>query len=657
MAIAAIRVPTTFTAVDRFSHVVRTMERNLGSFGNASQGAASRIGSKMVAVGTQMMATSAIVVASLSVPLKKAIEFEDQMASINTILELDTGGIKKLGDEILAMASKTSTPIHELTRAYQELVSAGVEQKDAMGFLGSADKLSIVGLGTLPQSTDIMLATMRNFKKDFSSTQEAANVLIKTIKYGKTTLEQLSEAYSKNAVSANILGIKGREFNSAIAGMSIISVPISELQNMIGNLSIALDKGSGKLPEIFTELGAKNAKELLKQTGGFLPMLDAIAKKGKELGFNQSQIFPLKGAKTGFTILTENEDVRKTYDKSLKDMEDNANDMLSRTFTIKQATGKFGMGVLTNNLNAMAITVGNDLVPALLELTKELNPLLKSFSLFIKENPGVVSGFAKLAVGFGLLGIAITAGGWMFKLYSFGAIWIPEIVAGLEMLGITFSGTAAAIGVSSGFLLGWFALFTGAFVLLGVLINDIIVNFDDWGQIILVFLGPLGWLSILIMDVADNWTYLTEAFEKKGFMGALEALGNILENSILKSLEKILNIASRLPLLGNLFGAIRNEFVTPNINPSLGGSAMQNLSAFPANNGGVPAMWQQQKKTENVAGKSTRDRDMAEMIAVLKKGQIVTLNMNDPFGFVKDANSSSGIKVKVDSTLGIPKNK
>lgn len=497
MAIATMKVPTIFTATDRFSDVVNTMAKNATKFGNAAEGAASRIGTKMTSMGKSMMTTSAVMLGSLAYPLHKAIEFEDQMASINTLLELNPKGIRRLGDEILNMASKTSTPIEQLTKSYYDLISAGVKQSEAMKWLSSSDKLAITGLGTLPESTDVMLATMRNFNGEFKDTNEAANVLFKTIKYGKTTLAQLSEAYSKNAVNASLLGVKAREYNAAISGMSIINLPLSELENMIGNLSIALRKGKGKLPEIFSDNGVKNANELLKKTGSFKAMLEAIDKSGKKLGFNENKIFPLKGAATGFTILTKNQTVIDKYNESLKDMNNNSNNSISRAFIIKQATGKFGMDILMNNLNALSITVGNDLVPALIELTKYLNPMIKRFSEFIKKNPGLVSGFAKLAVAVGAIGLALNVGGWLLK---FGAF--VHSLPSLGGIASTAFGTielwAGYAGMTVGALLGTIALVIAGIGILAWIAIDMFQHWEDWRDIVVNLAVPFGTLITLV---------------------------------------------------------------------------------------------------------------------------------------------------------------
>jgi TP901 family phage tail tape measure protein len=545
MGIAAMRVPTVFTAIDRFSDVVDRMTSKTSRFGESASAAADRVGNRMRNVGSNMMIASGAMLATLAVPMKKAVEFEDQMASINTLLNLEPKGIKNLGDQLIRMSMKTSTPINELTKSYYDLISAGVKMEDAMSWLKDSDRLAITGLGTLPESTNIMLATMRNFGKDFKDTDDAANALFKTVKFGKTTVAQLSEAYAKNAVSAGLLGIKGQEYNSLIAAMTTSTLPTSETENMIGNLSIALQKGKGKLPKIFSSLGVKNAQQLLQKTGNFENMLLTMDKKAKQLGISVNAMFPLKGASTAFTMFTKNQQVLDKYRESLKSISDRNENALGKGFILKQATGKFGMGVLTNNLNAMAITVGTDLIPALLELTKLLNPLLKRFSQFIKDNPGVVTSFAKIALAVGAIGAAVSLGGWMVKLYGF-FLWLGNlsyVAAVIDTITFAFSLLAVALGVSVGVL----AVVVVAAVL------AIIAIFYYWDEICAWFSKQWGDFTSYI---SDAWNNVVDAFSSGRIIEGFKNIGRVLIDVVLYPLQQIMNLASKIPGMSFLYSGV-----------------------------------------------------------------------------------------------------
>lgn len=641
----AMKVPTIFTAVDRFSHVVDTMNRNVTSFGKAAEGASMRIGRKMDAVGKSMMATSAIMVASLAYPTNKALEFEDQIASIGTLLpNLDSKGLTKLGDEILAMANKTSTPIQELTKSYYDLISAGVEQQKAMSWLKSGNRLSIAGLGTLVESTNIELAAMRNFSNDFKTAEEAANSLFKTVKFGKTTVAQLSEAYAKNAVSAGNLGIKGQEFNALIAAMTTSTMPTAETENMIGNLAIALQKGKGKLSVIFSDLGVKNAEQLLKKAGSFENMINMMDKSAKKTGVSVNKMFPLKGASTAFTMLTKNKLIIDKYKESLNSIADKNEDALGVAYNLKMATGKFGIGKLKNNLDSVAITIGTTLIPAILDLTETLTPMLKEFRDWVKQNPGAITGFAKLAIAIGAIGAAFTVGGWLFRLYGFIAS-LPSITAIAQTLFSTITLWAGYAGISVAALLWEITLVVAAITALAWIVIDAVQHWSDWKEILLVLIGPIGWVTMLVRKLIQHASKIIDAFSFNGLIAGFKAIGNMLIDMVLTPLEKILNVMSRLPMIGDKFKGMsasvadyRSGFSETKAVGNLSGSSQfQNL-------GGAMPTW---GAAENLAGKNKNQASM-------EKGGTLRVVIDDKTNKVKDVDDTNvyGIPVVLSGNQG-----
>jgi len=637
----AMRVPTIFTAVDKFSHVVDTMNRNVTSFGKAAEAASMRISRKMDAVGKSMMFASATMATALAYPVHKAIEFEDQIASIGTLLpNLDAKGLTKLGDEILAMANKTSTPIQELTKSYYDLISAGVEQQKAMSWLKSGNRLAIAGLGTLVESTNIELAAMRNFSKDFGTAEEAANALFKTVKYGKTTVAQLSEAYAKNAVSAGNLGVKGQEYNALIAAMTTSTMPTAETENMIGNLAIALQKGKGKLPQIFSNLHVKNAQELITKSGSFENMILMMDKSAKKLKISVNAMFPLKGASTAFTMLTKNKIVLDKYKESLKSINDKNEDALGVAYQLKMATGKFGIGMLKNNLDSVAITVGTTLIPAILDLTQTLVPMLKEFRTWVKANPGAITGFAKLAVAIGAIGAVITVGGWMLRFYAFMAS-LPSLAG---MATVAFSAIelwAGYAGITVAALLWEITLVVVAITSLVWIAIDMVQHWNDWKEIILLMLGPIGLMIMFFRKIIEHSEKIRNAFAFEGWLGGLKAVGDMLLDMVLTPLEKILNVMSRLPLIGSSFSGMssslanfRSDFsATKSVGNLSGASQFANL-------GGSMPTW---GTAENLAGSKSEE-----------KGGTLRVVIDDSTNKVKDVDTNNlyGIPVMLSGNQG-----
>jgi TP901 family phage tail tape measure protein len=547
MGIAAMRVPTVFVAIDRFSDVVDKMTRKTSKFSDDTAAAMSRAGSKMRSVGSNMMIASGAMLGALAVPLNRAIEFEDQMASINTLLLLDDNGIKKLGDDILSMAKKTSTPLSQLTSSFYDLISAGETKASALTLIKDLDKLSIAGLGTLNEATDVQLAAMRNFGDSFSNSYEASNAIMKTVKYGVTTLSKISESFSANAGFAGALGVTGQEFLATIAGATTTKLPTSQVEVSLGSLTSAMGKTTAKKNKIlyglFQGLGVKTGAELLQKQGGFLPALMAIEKQARKSGVALQSVFGEKRASNLFINMVSNQKVIDKYNESLKSINNKDEDFLKSAFAVKEKTAKFQKGKLLNNLDELAITTGNDLVPAFIDLTSTLTPLVKQFSAFIKNNPGVVSSFAVLAVAIGVLGAAIAGIG---RLFTFGA-WIistgPYIQTAILGITMSFELLALAIGVS----VGWVVLA----VIAGI--TAIIAIFYYWDEICAWFSKQ--WDSFTSY-ISDAWNNVVDAFSSGRIIEGFKNIGRVLIDVVLYPLQQIMNLASKIPGMSFLYSGV-----------------------------------------------------------------------------------------------------
>jgi TP901 family phage tail tape measure protein len=646
MAIATMRVPTIFTAVDRFSGVINTMQRNVGSFGTAAEGASQRIGRKMTALGSRMLLTSSIIGASFIKPVNDAIQFEDQMGKINTILHETPTGLGILAKQVRELAKESVSGLDNITESYYDLLSAGVKQPNVMGILKAAEKLSIGGIGTMQDATELILAKQGAFASENLTAQQSANQAQKIMKHGKGTLAQLSPTYSEGAVPFGLVGGTSAQYDAMIAGLTAVNQTQSSAISQIGLMTRSAAKGAGAFKKIFKQLNITSFSKLVaRNKKDVLLSFAQILKKGEELGYNQDQIWGRAGASVGIGVLLKNQKGLNQYTTAYNDILNETNNELNKAYAERSDNRRSQLKRLTNQLLDLSITIGDALLPALTQLSKQMKPVLESTTRFLKENPGAVTGILKLVGAFAALGAVFTVFGWMAKIYSFFAWFrtLTWVVTLIEGIGVSFSLAAGAIGISSLALGGWIALIIGGFVLLGVLVNDVINHFDEWGRTILALASPLGTMLNFIIDIYDNWSYLTKAFQEGGITKAFSALGDILKNSILDSLIRITNIMSRIPGFGGLKG-ISNEL--ENAKVSMYDKSIP--TGFMGNS--VPAVWSN-PTPENLSGKQNNFGSMNPFMDFQNKGELL-VNVKVDGGEVTgyDPSKLNGIPVKLEST-------
>ena len=107
MGVATMRVPTIFTAVDRFSGVVSKMTATTSAFGRTAEAAAMRTSRRFNSAGTTMLYTGAAIATGLGYAVNEAVKFEKAMATVSTTIDNTTPEMMKgMSEEVLAMSKR-----------------------------------------------------------------------------------------------------------------------------------------------------------------------------------------------------------------------------------------------------------------------------------------------------------------------------------------------------------------------------------------------------------------------------------------------------------------------------------------------------------------------------------------------------------------------
>lgn len=648
MSVAAMRVPTIFTAVDKFSGVVGTMERNIKSFGAASEGASMRIGRKMTAIGTRAIIAGAAVGAIFVKPIDDAIQFEDQMGKINTILHATPTGLSKISKEVRDLAVNSVNGLDNITESYYELLSAGVKQPNVMGILKAAEKLSIGGVGTMQDATELMLAKQGAFASEGLTPTQSANQAQKVMKHGKGTLAQLSPTYSEGAVPFGLAGGTSSQYDAMIAGLTSVNQTQATAISQIGLMTRSAEKGAGAFKKIFKELNVKSFAQLVKRNSkDVVKSFSQILKQGEKMGYNINQIWGRAGASTGVALLLKNQKAINQYTTAYKDILNDANNELDKAYKERSDNSKSKLARFVNQMKDLRIEIGNALLPAVIDLLKYLTPMIKSFAKWVKDNPNTIKGIAGLAVALGALGVVVTAGGWIATAYG----WLLKLFTFLA--GVGWAGMGASIlaffeSISVSMTAFWIAtseIWIPVALILGA-IALIIATFIYWDDITAWFSEQQKkWTS----TIGDTWVDLTSTLENSGFGEYFENIGEKL-NPILKMFETMFRFMQNLNFMGmgGVFGFAADTLGDMQSKVT---SRAENSMFNP--NSSAAGSWGDSKK-DNLAGDNT---GLANEIAKAMSNQQFEIIVNDKSGIVEGVkvngkNYAGGIPAKTGSTTG-----
>lgn len=404
-------IPSVFTAVDKFSAPVNKMSKNAEASFARMDRKLRKVSSTAFGVSKKSALVAASIIAPMALVANEAVQFEEKMSNVSTLIDTNTESIENMGDKVLALSTKLPVPIEELTASLYDIRSAGISADKQFEVLEASAKLSAAGLATVSEATNLTTSAMNAFASEGKTAAEINNILFKTVKFGKTTVAELSQAFGSVAPIIQSSGTSLADFSAATAALTTLGTPAAQAQNQLKASIVSLQKPSAEMEKVFKKLGVTTDKELISKFGGLVGGFDAVNGAIEEMGLNSAKTWRSTEALGAVTSLTGA--TNEAYLTTLKSMTNGVDD-LSTAYDKQAKTGKAQMQIAKNNMQSLAITLGKTLIPIITQLVEAITPVLKSFQTWAKNNKGtlatimkVVAGAAALAAGISVISFAV----------------------------------------------------------------------------------------------------------------------------------------------------------------------------------------------------------------------------------------------------------
>ena len=394
MALADVaKLIVALTLDDKLTGPLGRVESGLGRMGKG----VGQVGSGLVKLGT---IAGAVAVGGIGLAAKSAIDFEDAFAGIKkTVDETDlrAAGLsfEDLSASIRKMAREIPVAATDLARIGEAAGALGIAAQDIDDFTEVVAKLSVTTNLTSEDAATALgqLGTVLHLTGgDF---EDFADSLVALGNAGASTEDQIIAIAARFAASGRAAGLSKEDilaFSSATASMGIeVEAAGSSLSRTFNSITTNIGTGSAKAKLFAKTLGLSSAefkKEWDKNASGtFVKFLGILGKLDK---FEQANLLKKLG-------ITQTRDLN-----ALQLMTQNLGFFNDQIAISRDATGALSVEaakkfdtvashiqLVKNNLTDVGITVGNELLPIISDLTKE-------FADFLNQ-PGTQKGIAQFA--------------------------------------------------------------------------------------------------------------------------------------------------------------------------------------------------------------------------------------------------------------------
>lgn len=648
---ATMRVPTIFTAVDRITPSLRSMGRNVSIFSNRLQSGIStgnkwfnKLIPSIGEAGKQLLnfvsagAIASAFFSGAAFSAKSIMEYEDAVASFRTIVsDLNDSDFKPFEKAIADVAIKTKKSTIDVAKSFENIAGLNADFAKTSDGLAEVSEAAITlakaSRMELGPAAENLVGIMNQFGLEAKDSQRAINVLAAGQAVGASNIAQSAEAYKNFGTVAKGANMTLEESQAIIQTLGKFTILGAEAGTKARGVTLQLQKaGLGYKSGVFKQVDALN---MLNKKLGTL-------KNAKQKDALITKIFGAENVTAG-KILLGNMELTKRYEEGVTGTSEaalgaaiNTNTLSSKIDELKSTWINYlTTGDQTNeNLNKTKDAVS--------WVTANLGEIVKwtakSIGAILAFRAALLVGTAaiflyNIGVGFAAVNsatMAVSVGGGTVAMHAQKVATYAVIAAQYIWTGVLAAVTAAQWLWNAAMTANPIGLIIVGIAALIGLVALIVYKWNEWGDTIIAFGGPIGIIIDFIMTLRKNWEMVTKAFKEGGIIGGLKAIGKVLLSVVLKPVSMLLGMLSKIPGMASLASIGMQKI-----------DALQNSLGVEEYSASDDKLKSPQQTQQDVTNRS-----------LIENRSSLDVNFNDQNKAIKDFKLTSPIPVNVTTTSG-----
>jgi len=478
--------------IDRQAEAVRRLNRM-----NAAAGKLHGAGIGVAAHGAGAMYAGQRGLRAAAAPVAAAMTFESSMADVKKVVDFDTPEqFRQMSQDVQDLSMRLPMAAGEIATLVAAAGQANIPRQELLGFAEAAAKMGVAFDTTADEAGKAMATWRTAFRLNQDGVVELADKINYLGNTGPANVNQISGVVNRIGALGEVAGLSTGPL--AALGATVAGMGIQEEVAATGikNLLLRLNAGAAatkKQQQAFAELGlnsVKLAKSMqVDAKGTILDLLERIKKLPKDAQTSiLQQIFGTESIGALAPLLNNTELLAENFNKvgdATKYAGSMENEYISRVGTSENA-----LQLLKNTGNALAISIGQTLLPEFKQLAERTGEIVKSVVGWTRENPQLTAGLAKAAIAGAALvtllgGLAVGVGSTMM---FFGGLlkMLPAIGSGFNLVAglarVFGTGIVAAIRMVSAAMLS--NPITALLLLIGTLIYLVWKRWDVFGPML-----------------------------------------------------------------------------------------------------------------------------------------------------------------------------
>lgn len=448
------------------------------------------LGESVRGAGYGMTAAGAAIGAPLAATVSPYRDFQSGLTDVAQKAELSREKARLLGETLKKIGPSIGQKPSELLGGIDDLLGKGLDPARAMTAIRPIGMAATAYKASMTDLTSSVYAGMDNLKVPAAQVSRQLDIMAATGKAGSFEMRDMATHFPMLTASMQALGQSGL---GAIADMG---AALQIVRKGTGDSASAANNLQNLLAKINTEDTIKNFKEfgvdlpaeLKRAAAAGKSPIEAIAElTNRALGGDQSRISFLFGDMQVQQALRPLLANMKLY-REIRAEALAATGTVEGDFTERMKDDAARQARFAASMEALSITVGQRLSPALTALQDMVGGVAQAFTTWANANPALASTVVTIAAGLAALlvacGALAIAGGTLITTWAYFARSLGVVRTGLRLLITPIVWLAGIIG--------WpFTLLALAVVAVGALI------YANWDKIKALFTRAKAWLASL----------------------------------------------------------------------------------------------------------------------------------------------------------------
>lgn len=339
---------------------------------------AASVSKTATALGTKLSLGLTLPIIGMGLAISKfGLDFEKELTNIDALTATTGEGVDEMRGQILDLSRSLGKGPAELAAGAYFILSSGItETAEAMKVLEIAGKASATGLGETKTIADVLTSVLNAYQLSADKAGQVTDTLLNIVKLGKGEPAEFANSIGFVIPLAAQMGVEFEELGAVLATLTNTGLDAAESTTALRGILAQLLSPTKEAEEVFKAMGTTvgDFRDLVKKD--FIGAMEALAAAtlGNEEVF--AKLFPDIRGLTGVLAAFGNQaDQTRANMDGIRD----GAGALDEAFAVVEKSPEFKIQKALNDLKVSLTELGIDLLPTLISLLEDAQPVLRGF--------------------------------------------------------------------------------------------------------------------------------------------------------------------------------------------------------------------------------------------------------------------------------------